>query len=135
MRINPDLAKAIRYTLKYSTKPQDLLGITSEDYAHSVSRIESDGYDDANSDSNHAHTSVEKVELSSNALWLVELTRQLHNTRAIALGGIFKDYIRDDEPEDLLNLEGEPVEDCIDQNAGAVYFWNEDDYRLMESTE
>lgn len=34
--------------------------------------------------------------------WLAELTRQLHKTRAVAVGGIFKTYISEEEPEDLI---------------------------------
>jgi hypothetical protein len=34
--------------------------------------------------------------------WLLELTKQLHKTRSIALGGIFKKYLSEKEPEDLI---------------------------------
>jgi plasmid rolling circle replication initiator protein Rep len=42
--------------------------------------------------------------------WLAELTRQLHKTRAIALGGVFKKYMSDDEPEDLIGESDEGLE-------------------------
>lgn len=34
--------------------------------------------------------------------WLTQLTQQLHKTRAVALGGIFKNYLSEDEPENLI---------------------------------
>lgn len=45
--------------------------------------------------------------------WLVELTNQLHKTRAIALGGVFKQYLSESEPEDLIGEsdEDEPLLD------------------------
>lgn len=45
--------------------------------------------------------------------WLVELTRQLHKTRAVSLGGVFKNYLSEAEPEDLIGeeVEGEELED------------------------
>ncbi len=44
------------------------------------------------------------------AEWLAELTAQLHKTRAIALGGVFKQYMSEDEPEDLIG-EAEEAEE------------------------
>jgi plasmid rolling circle replication initiator protein Rep len=34
--------------------------------------------------------------------WLVELTSQLHKTRAVALGGVFRNYLSEEEPDDLI---------------------------------
>jgi len=34
--------------------------------------------------------------------WLIELTTQLRNTRSIALGGIFKNYLSEKDPENLI---------------------------------
>jgi plasmid rolling circle replication initiator protein Rep len=34
--------------------------------------------------------------------WIEELTRQLHKTRSISQGGVFKDYMSEKEPEDLI---------------------------------
>lgn len=39
--------------------------------------------------------------------WLVELTSQLQKTRAIALGGVLKNYLSESEPEDLLTEAGD----------------------------
>jgi len=47
--------------------------------------------------------------------WLAELTRQLHKTRSIALGGIFKEYLSEDEPEDLINADIEEETDLDEE--------------------
>lgn len=44
--------------------------------------------------------------------WLVTLTGQLHKTRAVALGGIFRQYLSENDPEDLIG--GEETEDKFD---------------------
>lgn len=61
--------------------------------------------------------SVKESDLAFDASWLEELTRQLHKTRAISLGGIFKEYLSEEEleepsAEDLVNTgiaEDEPA--------------------------
>lgn len=55
--------------------------------------------------------SVKEADLISDPQWLGELTKQLHKTRAVAVGGLFKDYLSDKEPEDLINsgLEDDEV--------------------------
>lgn len=51
--------------------------------------------------------SVKPDDLVADQAWLVELTTQLHKTRAVAVGGVFKEFISDDEPEDLINVDEE----------------------------
>jgi hypothetical protein len=57
--------------------------------------------------------------------WLAELTRQLHKTRSIALGGIFKEYLSDDEPEDLINADLEDETDLEDEDYHMIFEWAE----------
>jgi len=64
--------------------------------------------------------SVKPDDLTVDSDWLVELTNQLHKTRSISLGGIFKQYVSEDEPEDLINIEGEESEFSGDI---AIRFW------------
>lgn len=57
---------------------------------------------------------VKPEEAINDPLWLLELTRQLHNTRAIAVGGVLRRYLSEEEPQDLINIneqedEAEPV--------------------------
>lgn len=57
--------------------------------------------------------------------WLAELTRQLHKTRSIALGGIFKQYLSEDEPEDLINAEIEDETDLDEEGYNYIFEWRE----------
>lgn len=50
--------------------------------------------------------------------WLAHLTIQLHKTRAIALGGVFKKYMSEDEPEDLIGESSEPIDNGVEFVAG-----------------
>jgi hypothetical protein len=55
--------------------------------------------------------------------WLVEVTNQLNKTRAIALGGIPKNYIKESEPEDLIT-EGQDLAEVAE--ASTLWFgWRE----------
>jgi plasmid rolling circle replication initiator protein Rep len=101
--IDEGLLKAIRYTLKYSTKPEDLI----------------------NTDTN---------ESEDRQVWLMGLTKQMHNKRSIATGGIFKQYLKESEPENLIvdeeNIDtGEPDE----QEPKITYSWRDEasDYLLV----
>lgn len=51
--------------------------------------------------------------------WLVELTEQLQNTRAIALGGVLRKYLSESEPEDLITEQGD--EDLLEE-AARIHF-------------
>jgi len=46
----------------------------------------------------------------TNSQWLEGITEQLLKTRAISLGGIIKDYMSEEEPEDLINIEEDEPE-------------------------
>lgn len=48
---------------------------------------------------------VKESDLIADRDWLIELTRQLHKTRAVAVGGLMRDFIREEEPEDLIHDE------------------------------
>jgi hypothetical protein len=64
--------------------------------------------------------------------WLLQLTKQLQNTRAIALGGVFKNYLSESEPEDLV---GES-EDSEGVSADSIYFgWREIVQRYLKTWE
>jgi len=55
--------------------------------------------------------------------WLLELSDQLRNARAVALGGIFRQYLSEYEPENLVMED----EENQDKNPGGVRFgWRED---------
>jgi plasmid rolling circle replication initiator protein Rep len=79
-----DMLGAILETFKYSIKPSDLIGDNNKE--------------------------VQEKDRE----WLIELTSQLHKTRAVATGGILKEYLKDleNEPEDFIhtNEDGEKEE-------------------------
>ncbi len=62
---------------------------------------------------------VKESDLVSDRAWFIELTKQLHKTRAISVGGVLRDYLREleEEPEDLI---GEGEQDALDE--GHLYF-------------
>ena len=68
----------------------------------------------------NAHTS------ESNSEWLVELTRQLHKTRSVALGGIFKEYMSEAEPEELICAEIETEDNAHTEEDEVVANWHDD---------
>jgi hypothetical protein len=64
--------------------------------------------------------------------WLLELTRQMHKMRAIATGGVLKEYLKEleEEPEDLIGESDIPEA----QDSGSLYFgWKRRDqkYRMV----
>lgn len=66
---------------------------------------------------------VKPSDMVSDPLWLLELSDQLRNARAVALGGILRDYLSDKEPEDLVTENAEGNKD----NSGGIHFgWRED---------
>lgn len=75
---------------------------------------------------------VKESDLIADPAWFAELVRQMHGTRAIALGGIFRDYFKalEEEPEDLIGEDEEA--DAVDE--GHLFFgWKrpEKRYRMV----
>lgn len=64
--------------------------------------------------------------------FLLELTRQMHKLRAISTGGILKEYLRtlEEEPENLINVNGEEEEDEVEQTKVEHYFYFIWNYRI-----
>ena len=69
--------------------------------------------------------SVKESDLMSDPKWLDAITKQLHKTRAIATGGIFKQYLSEDEPEDLINTELEQDIEVLETDAKFLFGWKE----------
>ena len=68
--------------------------------------------------------------------WLLELTRQMHKLRAIATGGVLKEYLKalEDEPEDLIHVDGQDEAIAAEEDETHLYFgWKprEKKYRLI----
>lgn len=90
------LVSGILETLKYSVKPADLVGSGADDEETFV----------------------------RNAQWLAELTTQLHKTRAISVGGVLRQYISEEEPEDLIHAEDEEIS-LTDEDVQIWFGWRE----------
>lgn len=75
---------------------------------------------------------VKESDLVANRDWFLELTKQLHKTRAVAVGGVLRKYMSEleQEPEDLV---GENGEGGVDE--GHLYFgWKRQQkkYKLVD---
>lgn len=63
---------------------------------------------------------VKPDDMLADPLWLIELSSQLRNARSVALGGEFRRYLTEDEPENLVTEESDAL------NPGGVHFgWRE----------
>jgi len=90
-----DLIDAIRETLKYSVKPDDMV---------------------------------------SDPAWLLELTTQLHNSRAVGVGGVLKNYFSEDDPEDLINTDETSDLDVSESDLTLWFGWREMVKRYIKET-
>ena len=63
---------------------------------------------------------VKESDLVRDPGWFAELVRQMHGTRAVALGGIFKDYFKEleEEPVDLIGHD----QDSTEVDEGHLFF-------------
>lgn len=68
---------------------------------------------------------VKESDLTSDRAWLVELTRQLHKTRAVAVGGVMKTFIQEEEPEDLINSDDDSELNELDEFSRLYFGWRE----------
>jgi plasmid rolling circle replication initiator protein Rep len=68
---------------------------------------------------------VKESDLMADPAWLQELTKQLHKSRAIAVGGVLKGFFKEDEPEDLIHGEDEPEDEGGEAEATVFFGWRE----------
>jgi hypothetical protein len=69
--------------------------------------------------------SVKPSDLAADPDWLLELTRQMHNTRAIGLGGLMKEYMSEKEPEDLIHTDLVEDEEVQADDLKLIFDWAE----------
>lgn len=69
--------------------------------------------------------SVKEEDLVADKDWLVELTTQLHKTRAIAIGGVLKNFLKEEkEDDDLIHIEEKEME--VEEETISIFFgWRE----------
>lgn len=66
---------------------------------------------------------VKEPDLLSDPAWLQELTQQLHKTRAVSVGGVLREFISEEEPEDLIH--GEDESNTCDEEVSIWFGWRE----------
>lgn len=76
---------------------------------------------------------TKESDLVADRNWFLELTRQMHKMRAIATGGVLKEYLKEleEEPEDLIGKD----DDVELMDEASVYFgWKRQEkrYRLTD---
>lgn len=99
------LQLALLETLKYSVKPGDFIrGAVLDKHKDLVS-------------GNQVN--------QSNAEWLHELTRQMHNVRSLSVGGVLRKFLSEADPEDLIHPEGEAEEEVLDSDLHMFFGWRE----------
>lgn len=54
--------------------------------------------------------SVKPSDLAEDPEWLDGLTQAMHKLRSVSLGGVFRQYLKESEPEDLIHGDDEVVE-------------------------
>jgi len=70
--------------------------------------------------------SVKETDLVADANWLTELTTQLHQTRAIAIGGILKQFLKDEsDNDDLIHVDEEKEQENNDNSIKLFFGWRE----------
>jgi plasmid rolling circle replication initiator protein Rep len=79
--------------------------------------------------------SVKESDLTSDAGWLVQLTNQLHKTRAISIGGVLRDFLREEkDDDDLVHVDEDNLEPQTDEGIKIHFGWKEavKRYRKMD---
>ena len=56
---------------------------------------------------------VKEADLMADPIWLQELTKQLHKTRAVSVGGVLKAFINEEEPDDLIGEQDGSTEEGL----------------------
>jgi plasmid rolling circle replication initiator protein Rep len=70
--------------------------------------------------------SVKESDLVADSDWLAELTMQLHKTRAISIGGVLKEYLREEkEDDDLINIEEDSEIETNEEDIKLYFGWRE----------
>lgn len=69
---------------------------------------------------------VKPADLIGDREWLHELTRQMHKTRSIAVGGVLQKYLKSKELEDLIHFENEDEEaELTEKDMTLLFGWRE----------
>lgn len=105
-KMDEGIVAAIRYTVKYSTKPDEWL---------------------------NTDTSVTELDKESQH-WLLGITEQLHKRRSMAVGGIFKKYIAEEDPRNLIKDDTAAASDTQEEDPRVTYVWRDEVTNYLIST-
>ena len=76
---------------------------------------------------------TKESDLVADREWFLELTRQMHKMRAVATGGVLKQYLKEleEEPEDLVGEADEPE---VQDEASLYFGWkrSQKKYRMLK---
>lgn len=76
--------------------------------------------------------SVKESDLVEDSVWLEELTKQLYKTRRISLGGVFKNYLSEDEPEDLIHADLSTDEPATEDDPRVRFYYEKIAHRYKK---
>lgn len=97
--IDEGLVRAIRYTLKYSVKPDDFL----------------------------SHDTSVSQDIQNYQNWLIAITEQMHKRRMVSLGGIFKTYLAESDPTNLIvDNESLDTSETEENDTRITYVWRDE---------
>lgn len=67
---------------------------------------------------------VKESDLLGDPEWLSELTTQMDKLKTIALGGVIRKYLKEDEPEDLIHTDEDEIDiEILDQYPDILFDW------------
>jgi plasmid rolling circle replication initiator protein Rep len=80
-----------------------------------------------------AKYTVKPDDLIAEDEWLIELTKQIHKTRAISLGGVLKQYLSEDDATDRELVAGDDSVTSLDQLVDPQFLanWDKSDSRYV----
>lgn len=72
---------------------------------------------------------VKEADLVRDAAWLRQITTQLHKTRAVSVGGVLRQFLSEEDPEDLIHTEEESGleddQDSVGDDVNIYFGWRE----------
>jgi plasmid rolling circle replication initiator protein Rep len=69
---------------------------------------------------------VKEEDLVADADWLIELTKQLHKTRAVSVGGCLREFLKEEkEDDDLINIADSEDAKLPESDISVYFGWRE----------
>lgn len=67
---------------------------------------------------------VKESDLLGDSEWLAELTSQMDKLKTVALGGVIKNYLKEQEPEDLIHTDEDEIDtELLEQYPELMFDW------------